>query len=143
MRWKMSNEFSVKLEGAEAVERVLKDLSNPRLYLQNALKLAGERMKAEAKEYPPELPNQVYVRQYVRGLRGHWTYRVVPSLYTVSLQVGNNMPYAPKVMDAAEQAWIHQGRWRTIQEILADNRDFVVEEVVEAIEEVMERALKK
>lgn len=137
----MSNEFSIKLDGEEDVEQVLKALSNPRLYLKNALKLAGERMKAEAKEYPPKLPNQVYERQFV--LRKNWTYQVMPSLYTVSLQVGNITPYAPKVMDAAEQAWIHQGRWRTIQEILADNTDFVVEEVVEAIQEVMEQALKK
>ena len=137
----MSSEFSIKLDGEEEVEQVLKALSNPRLYLQNALKLAGERMKAEAKDYPPPLPNQVYVR--TNTLMRNWTYRVMPSLYTVSLQVGNITPYAPKVMDAAEQAWIHQGRWRTIQEILADNTDFVVEEVVSAIEEVMEQALKK
>lgn len=137
----MSSEFSIKLDGEEEVEQVLKALSNPRLYLQNALKLAGERMKAEAKDYPPPLPNQVYER--TGTLMRNWTYRVMPSLYTVSLQVGNITPYAPKVMDAAEQAWIHQGRWRTIQEILADNTDFVVEEVVDAIEEVMERALKK
>lgn len=137
----MSSEFSIKLDGEEEVEQVLKALSNPRLYLQNALKLAGERLKAEAKDYPPKLPNQVYER--TGTLMRNWTYRVMPSLYTVSLQVGNITPYAPKVMDAAEQAWIHQGRWRTIQDILADNTEFVVEEVVDAIEEVMERALKK
>lgn len=137
----MSNEFSVKLEGAEAVEQVLNALSQPRLYLKTALELAGERLATEAKEYPPKLPNQVYERQFV--LRKNWTYEVVPSLISMNLQVGNITPYAPKVMDAAEQAWIHQGRWRTIQEILADNQNFVVEEVITAIEEVMARALKK
>lgn len=140
-KYKMSQEFKIQLDGEEQLLLVLQELGQPRNIFRRALSLAGERLKTEAKEYPPKLSNQVYERTF--KLRQHWAYRVVPSVLGVTLQLGNNISYAPKVMDAGEQDWIHRGRWNTIQDILASNTDMVVDEVTQAIQQVLNSAGKK
>ena len=74
------------------------------------------RKHLKNKPYPPELPNQRYVRT---GLLGS-SYRT-RKLSESSFRVWNSTPYAvwvigKRIFEAPSQAAIHRGRWFTIQD---------------------------
>lgn len=64
-------------------------------------------------EYPPPPPNSPYRRT---GELGRSIYGEVRTLNSGPVGViGTNLKYAPYVIDQKNQAWMHKGRWWTIQ----------------------------
>lgn len=66
-------------------------------------------------KYPQEPPGSTYTR--TTNLGGDWTAEVNHFSEGVRGFLTNSMPYGPYVQDMENQAAIHQGRWRTIQEL--------------------------
>jgi hypothetical protein len=77
-------------------------------------------------DYPPERPGQRYVRTGDLG-RG-WTQtpqRFAAQGAAIALRVTNPVPYAQYVQ-GQKQAWMHKGRWDTVQAVLDHNRSAIV-----------------
>ena len=76
----------------------------------------GELCREQIKPYPPELPNQRYIRTW-RMLHGWRWSRRHNRKEEVEIRVTNNMPYTKWVKDERYQAGIHQGRHVTVQAV--------------------------
>lgn len=64
--------------------------------------------------YPPPRAGSKYVRTY--NLRdGWWWERRHTAKGEVKIRVTNKMPYTKYVKNSKWQAWMHVGRWKTIQ----------------------------
>lgn len=128
--------IEVDLE-AERTRRLLVLLQQSARYILGPpLREAIVEMVNLLKEYPPELPDQKYRRTGNLGQR--WTFEVTTSLYGVQAIAGNNTPYGPKVQSEADQAPIHQGRWRTEVQTLREKQDDVVRRTNEALQRFLE-----
>lgn len=46
----------------------------------------------------------------------------------------SGVDYAPYVQDHREQAWMHRGRWQTVQSVNLDYEDIVAEQIAEALQ---------
>lgn len=83
----------------------------------------GEIIQELILSYPPELPDQKYVRTY--ELMGGWNYHgpIDEPDGSISFTITNNATdpsgrvYAGLVQDENRQLLVHQGRWPTVQEI--------------------------
>lgn len=111
--------------------------------LGDAMGRLEQQVLRRLKEYPSELPGQQYVRTF--GLRDNWQVDADmrgTNLFQdrVSLVMRNNVmgpsgnPYAGYVQDEDMQARIHQGRWETAQQILADESNPFLDDVADSIE---------
>lgn len=67
-----------------------------------------------------------------------WTTRVTQTARETVGKVGNNIKYAKWVQASATQAWMHQGRWRTDAQAVAQFRD----KIVKRFEDAIRRALR-
>lgn len=84
------------------------------------------RVHKAAQVYPPPLPKQKYIRTY--KLRHSWRMSGVTvsadevrgSVYSDGSARSRYGEYAPYVMDAARQAFIHRGRWHTTKSMAED-----------------------
>ena len=74
--------------------------------------LAGHDFIAK---YPAAIPGSTYVR--TGNLGGDWSVNINHAQTTVRGFLINTMPYGRYVQDLERQAAVHQGRWRTIQEL--------------------------
>lgn len=96
-------------------------------------------------DYPPELPNQKYVR--TQNLERAWRnaqpeFQVIPTGFESS--IANSMPYSAWVQgppeDDPHQAWMHKDRWKTTTTI-ADVRRVDIELDFEAALQLVADAL--
>jgi len=107
---------SYKVSGADAIIRALEGIRLDAIS-GDVLTLMDE-IAADAADYPPELPNQRYVRTGDLG-RG-WTDSTpmmsgdADSLLAV---LANGVSYGPFVQGAEDQRAIFAGRWRTTDQI--------------------------
>lgn len=86
------------------------------------LEAGGDILITDARTYPPELPNQRYVR--TGDLGDGWRRQVVSSSPTlIALDVFNPVPYGPYVMGADDQTAPFVGRWSTIEALAQDAED--------------------
>jgi hypothetical protein len=76
----------------------------------------GQLHVKTVKPYPPELPNQRYIRTW-RMLHGWWWEREHTGKGEVVINVTNKMRYTKWVKDARYQANIHVGRHITVQQV--------------------------
>jgi len=86
---------------------------------REVLQLLKERMQ----EYPPERPNQRYVR--TNDLKNGWDEYVILAGDRLGL-LRNNVPYGHLVQSEKEQAWMHVGRWPTDQQVVDEKEDQAV-----------------
>lgn len=64
--------------------------------------------------YPPERPGQRYIRTgYLGDMWDSASPEFAPLGSGFEAKIENPTAYAPFVQDAAEQAWMHVGRWPT------------------------------
>jgi len=114
----------VGLDGlAAALDRMPEALgSETEQVIDRALMLAQGKLAI----YPPALPLSRYRRTGLLGqLWAGATHRVrrvtggAGRMY-VEGSIQNARPGIERVQDEDDQAWVHQGRWRTVQQILAD-----------------------
>src|SRR5689334_4259146 len=108
-------QLSLNITGADLVRKGLQDLSAEipkigRLQIYQTEQAIVRRMKV----YPPERPNQTYIRTGTLG--GGWSITSRIDGYTIS----NSTPYTKYVVGNAyglEQAWMHQGRWNLLRDV--------------------------
>jgi hypothetical protein len=96
------------------------------------------QMASDAAVYPPELPGQRYVR--TNALHDGWTDGVPVVDSTGQSLVGvitNSVPYGPDVQSADDQARIHQGRWRTVEQIMDAWEDRVAAALADDLDRVI------
>lgn len=98
-----------------------------------------KKLHKAARVYPPPIPNGKYIRTY--KLRRSWRVGKVSmsdneisgSVYSDgSARNKYGEDYAPRVMDAAHQATIHQGRWHTTKSMAEDVKQPFVKSIVRA-----------
>jgi len=94
--------------------------------------------------YPPALPLSRYRRTGLLGqLWAGATHRVrrvtTGSRLYIEGSIQNARPGIERVQDEDDQAWVHQGRWRTVQQILAD----VQPEVDRLLQEAGDRIVRQ
>ena len=83
-------------------------------------------IKGHARRYPPKKPGSTYIR--TNRLMDGWTERPARVVSgSVRGEIGNNVTYGPFVMDSRLQARIHRRRWRTIQGIVDDSIDDILD----------------
>jgi len=150
---------SVKIIGMQQVVEKIKTLDDLEI-AKPALKGAALHIKGVVNRYPPSSEANVpYQRRwYERGygskwmrrdgsvggrktsetLGRKWTIRTADRGLTVI--VGNNVSYGPYVQDAKHQAGFHAARgWKTIQDVVKEESDTVVNFIVEHIERSLNR----
>lgn len=95
--------------------------------LGNAVQLSLDLLLARVTQYPPPPPNSTYVRggPGSQNLGQKWTVQVERFSDGVEGIIGNNVTYGPYVQSRDMQAWMHQGRWDTIEDIAEDELDMI------------------
>jgi len=96
------------------------------------------RLQAGMAIYPPTRPGQRYVRgrgptnaqgrviaNTSQNLGKRWTSEISESGSGITGRIGNNTTYGPFVQSAEDQAWMHQGRWQTDEEVARQNEDAI------------------
>lgn len=90
------------------------------------------RKTLKATKYARKRPGQTYVRTGL--LANSWfRRRVKPGVWSV----GNSAPGREYVIDENKQAWMHQDRWWTMQEIERNNRRRLTKNLSDAFTEVL------
>jgi len=109
--------LTYKVTGADAILHMLDGIRLDAI--KGDVSSLLDDIATDAANYPPELPNQRYVRTGDLG-RG-WTDSTpmmqgdANSLLAV---LTNSVGYGPEVMSAADQRAIFAGRWRTTDKIM-------------------------
>lgn len=102
-----------------------------------------ELARDEQRTYPPELPNQKYVRTGKRYSatklenKGRNAYQLVSNPRYARGQTGN--PYTIGDAQGEGQARIHQGRWPRMYDVMQRAIDRIVEKGREYFRDVLER----
>jgi hypothetical protein len=136
-----------RIVGLDGLQAALEDLpeaigSETEQVIDRALMLAQGKLAI----YPPALPFSRYRRT---GLLGqlwagatHRVRRVMSGAGRMYIEgsIQNARPGIERVQDEAHQASVHQGRWRTVQQILAEVQPEADRLLQEAGRVVVERA---
>lgn len=93
------------------------------------------RMQIDLNHYPPPPPGSKYKRTGRLG-RG-WLQRTEGAQGIVRLE--NVTPYAPWVQ-GYQQAWMHVGRWETVEQVKARYHDRMVESMRRVVREELGNA---
>lgn len=83
--------------------------------------------------YPAPPPNSSYVRT---GKLGQTITEEVATVGNdVSGMIGSDIEYAPYVIGGDdEQAWMHQGRWWQLENVVEKDLDLIIDEIAQSIE---------
>lgn len=127
------------IEGLDRHIALLGELSDMAAFFDKPLgdwanKVKGEKLQGMS-HYPPELPNQVYVRTGDLG-EGFGVDRYAASAY----RFGNSVDYAPAVIGDSYgrgQDAVHAGRWWTLYDVLSRE----LPTAVEALQEYLNQKL--
>jgi hypothetical protein len=110
--------MEAKIEGADEAIAKLKRLGADLIgIVEPAFQRGGYRVENELKEYPPQEPTD-YVRTNLLG-KSTFMEPMVRTADELRLNLGSPLTYAPFVRSKALQAWMHEGRWPTDEDILA------------------------
>ncbi len=88
------------------------------------------RMQLDLNHYPPVPPKSKYQRTGQLG-RG-WIQRTEGAQGVVRLE--NVTPYAPWVQ-GYQQAWMHVGRWETVEQVMARYHDRMIDSMRRVVRE--------
>lgn len=121
----MSDITSVQIVG---LDRLLKKLDYTSSQLRTAMRVPmGKAMRyihSQVPGYPPPPSNSTYVRT---GTLGRSITTKVETLGGDTVgKIGTNVIYAPYVISEKRQAWMHRGRWWTLQKVVRDEMGAVV-----------------
>lgn len=128
---------SYNVKGAD---QVMRDLDSFRLdRLQSDIDRIMDAVAADAAVYPPELPNQRYVRtgDLGRGWTGGSTLFPQSSPTVLEAVRENSVPYSGDVQGASSQRAIFAGRWATDEDIMERWEDRVASAVEDALDRLM------
>ena len=132
-----SSSASFTIKGDKELIRKLGVLAAGQVYVNPIRESLTDDIRPEAQIYPPERPNQRYVRTYrlQKGWERPPTVRVSGGDVTGSL--ANRVPYGPWVQGWDTQAWMHRNRWSTNQGILRKLKGRVVARIQRAIDKAL------
>lgn len=85
--------------------------------MADEFKTHEDRVQKRLAKYPPERPRQRYRR--TGRLGNAWTVTTRLTGNGATLTASNDTPYVKWVQDKPSQAWMHQGRWDTAQDVMA------------------------
>jgi len=87
--------------------------------LEPGVNMALDLLMERVTRYPPPRPGSSYVRggPGSQDLGHQWTTKVATGSDWIEGEIDNKVSYGPYVQDSELQAWMHQGRWDTIQGI--------------------------
>lgn len=133
----MSNKIDFELNKADLgrLQGKLGKLKNLQAHLQKAGHNALRSLLATRPAYPPQRPGQSYHRTMALGQSlSHMAGRAPGALSRVEsmsggVQVtyGTGIPYAQWVVSEARQAWMHRGRWWTMEKHMLSQAERMVE----------------
>ena len=129
-------DYRVEIED-EQVRAVLKAFGSG-AFLEPAAKRIGVKLTTDLRRYPAQPSGSTYRRTGLLGRR--WVFKVRAGLFGASVTAGNNTVYAQWVQSEAKQAWMHEGRWQTEEQVLEANVDYIEKEVNEAVEDQINKA---
>lgn len=115
-RYKAAVSFRVYVDDREIKKWVSRTQQQINDALWEAAPEIGDLHLKHIRPYPPELPNQRYIRTW-RMLHGWRWNRRHNRKEEVEIRVTNNMPYTRFVKDERYQARIHEGRHVTVQAV--------------------------
>jgi hypothetical protein len=120
----------IKIEGIEGFTSKVESIGPA---ISAAVKAVALEIKGVISKYPPAREESTYRR--TMGLFKSWSIRQ-PS--PDSAVIGNNRSYGPFVQARETQARIHQGIWRTVEDVSEEYEPIVKERISEAINQVVE-----
>ena len=119
----------------KGVDLVLRELAGIRLdAISGDVGDILDDIAQDAANYPPERPNQRYVRSGDLG-RG-WTESeplMSGSVTSLLAVLTNSVSYGPVVQGAEDQAAVHAKRWRTTDQITAAWEDRAAQRIEQAL----------
>lgn len=104
--------------------------------METAMRKAMLYLHGKVPKYPEPPPKSSYRRTGTLGRS--ITTRVEREGGTVVGFIGTNVEYAQYVIDKDNQAWMHKGRWWTLQGVVNDNKDGVIKILEDAIREALQ-----
>jgi len=116
----MDDAFTIEVTNLEPLLAALDewpDIVQPELH--DAAEASLLNMVGPMMAYPDEPPGSTYDRTMTLGRT--WNAAVPefgPMGEDFEARLSNPTPYGPYVQDEVMQAWMHQGRWQTAQEVV-------------------------
>ena len=98
--------------------------------VDTSLREASLRMAGELARYPSPPSGSTYRRTGTLGREWMTTNAFLRHV------VGNNVRYATYVQ-GPEQAWMHRGRWRTVDEVAQGSVDQIARDIAEGVARVL------
>lgn len=94
-------------------------------YLVDPMQAGLYRLELGMKKYPSARSSSAYRRTGALGQ--HWVAEPVKRI-PEGLQgtIGNNIRYGPWVQSSAFQAYMHRGIWQTDQQVMDNERGFII-----------------
>lgn len=115
---------NVTLEGAAAVLKIFAEMEKLETGAREPAELAKELLINRLRLYPPAPSGSQYERTF--ELRDSWEALVALSANALDIIIRSvGVPYGEYVM-GEEQAWMHQGVWDTVQDIISDEEAAVL-----------------
>ncbi len=127
--------ITIEITGIDAAIRKLGKIEGLK-QLEPAMRDAVALIQGAITKYPAPPPNSTYRRTWTLGRS--WTTKVTrsPLLGQVGTALGKEGPgYARYVQDRDMQAWMHVGRWQTIQD--------VAEKLADQVQAIFDRAINR
>lgn len=115
---------NVTIEGAAAVLKVFEELQHLERELREPTEMANELLINRVRLYPSPPSGSEYERTFT--LRDSWQALVLLTSEALGIVRSDGVPYNEYVM-GPEQAWMHQGRWDTVQDIITDEEAAVLQ----------------
>lgn len=101
--------------------RLLQADTQTEIELRRVVDSVIEEAKQHLASYPPERPNQTYIRTGDLGEAWEQANPLIrPMQGGIEARLANRMPYSGFVQHPDEQAWMHAGRWDTTDQVVRD-----------------------
>lgn len=125
---------SFRLSGHDALDKKLAKLQHMEPELAKAAEQSVLYVHGQVPAYPPAPEGSDYVRTGTLGrtvtTMGAASGEALSRVETIGGRptgvIGTALEYAPYVIDENQQAWMHAGRWWTLQDVVRRSRDGVV-----------------
>jgi hypothetical protein len=128
--------INIQIDDSDLIETL--DRLSANNWLRPPMVRGLARLQAGMAVYPPTRPGQRYIRgrgptnaqgrviaQTSQNLGKRWTNEINERGDGLEGRIGNNTSYGPFVQSAEDQAWVHQGRWQTDEEVANQNEDAI------------------
>ena|SRR3972149_6096670 len=145
----MSNDaIQIRIRGVAELDKKLGAFSSGlQLVVEDASRKAVTYVWSEIPDYPAQPLGSTYQRTLTLGRTiSAWAgvmrdalSRIEPAFGMVKAFLGTALNYAHWVIDEDDQAWMHKGRWWTLQGVVRGARDGIVQVYATALRDYVRR----